>query len=85
MVAGARTEWDAIRLGANDQEDGVGGTGPRKKWMKKEVRMDDLFKVYFRVKMGVFLRGRGWRKNLRVDADVDEILMIRCIWIVRCC
>lgn len=45
VAAGARTEWDAIRLGAKDQEDGVEGTVPRKKWMKKEVRMDELFGV----------------------------------------
>lgn len=88
MVAGARTEWDAIRLGAKDQEDGVGGTGPRKKWIKKEVRMDELFRGFFRVRNGRIIfegGGRGWRKNLRIDADVDEILMIRCICIVRRC
>ena len=54
MVTGARTEWDAIRLGAKDQDDGVAGTAPRKKWMKKEERMDELFRVYFRVKMRGF-------------------------------
>lgn len=41
-MAGARTEWDAIRLEANDQVDGLMGTGPRKKWMKKEERIDEL-------------------------------------------
>lgn len=27
--------WEAMREGAEDQVEGVGGTGPRKKWMKK--------------------------------------------------
>lgn len=67
MVAGARTEWDAIKLGAKDQEDGVEGTGPRKKWMKKEVRMDELFRVLFRVRNERILfegeRGRGEEKT----------------------
>lgn len=44
-MTGTRTEWDAIRLGAKDQVDGVVGTGPRKKWMKKEEWMDELFTV----------------------------------------
>lgn len=87
MVAGARTEWDAIRLGAKDQEDGVEGTVPRKKWMKKEVRMDELFRVFFRVRnKSILFEGEGKgerRKYLRINADVDEILMIRCICIVR--
>lgn len=56
-MEGARTEWDAIRLEANDQVDGVVGTGPRKKWMKKEERMDELFRVSFHVKMGGFFGG----------------------------
>lgn len=89
-MAGARTEWDAIRLGAKDQEDGVEGTVPRKKWMKKEVRMDELFRVFFRVRNeSILFEGEGKgerrksRKNLRINADVDEILMIRCVCIVR--
>lgn len=84
-VAGARTECDAINVGANDQEEGLEGTGPRKKWMKKEERMDELsgFPRKMRDFWGVGLEEEGW-KNLRFDADVDKILMVGCVWIVRC-
>lgn len=48
--------------------------------------MDELYRVFFRVRNERILLegGGGRRKNLRIDADVDEILMIRCICIVRC-
>lgn len=41
----------------------MGGTGPRKKWMKKEVRMDELFRIFFRIKNeSIFLFGLRGRK-----------------------
>lgn len=65
-MAGARTGWDAIRLEANDQVDGLMGTGPRKKWMKKEERMDEL-SVSHEIR-GSLRGGEGGKEGWLVDS-----------------
>lgn len=69
-----RTEWEAMRVWANDQMRGEEGTGPRKKWMKKRRWRADLLIRRSHSQRNFFLK---WvAKGLLVHRNVDGVLVL---------
>ena len=78
---GARTEWEATRVGAKDQVWGEAGMDPRKKCMKKDDEIADLRHTsLLMVKKESSGRKRGLGKILRQGATYLSTRILTNHW-----